>query len=35
MKNHVCIENLQGMKGGEKRQQKGNLNRMKKNCKKF
>ena len=33
MKCHVCIKNLQGMKDGERSRRKGNLNRMKKNCK--
>ena len=33
MKYHVCIKNLQGMKDEERRRRKGNLNRMKKNCK--
>ena len=33
MKCHVCIKNLQDMKDEERRQWKGNLNSMKKNCK--
>ena len=33
MKCHVCIKNLQGMKDEKRRWQKGNLNRMKKDCK--
>ena len=33
MKCHVCIKNLQGMKDEKRHQQKGNLNRMKKDCK--
>ena len=33
MKCHVCMKTLQGMKDEERRRRKGNLNRMKKNCK--
>ena len=33
MKCHVCIKILQAMKDKERRRRKGNLNRMKKNCK--
>ena len=33
MKCHLCIRNLQGMKGVGRRRRKGNLNRIKKNCK--
>ena len=33
MKCNVCIKKLQGMKDEERRREKGNLNRMKKNCK--
>ena len=33
MKWHLCIRNLQGMKGVGRRRRKGNLNRIKKNCK--
>ena len=32
MRCHVCIKDLQVMKDKEKRRRKGNLNRMKKNC---